>query len=151
MNRQIAQAVRIGVVVITPFDAANVQPASVTLTLGADLTAPDGKTIYLGRGQSFTLRRNHTINVRTKERIELPHDYVGRVGALASLATRGIVTSAGFQIAPGFSGCLELSLFNSGQKGFTLQTGMPVISLEIIVLDTLPTIDDAAFNRPRRR
>jgi len=138
VNHQITRAVRNGIIV-APFDAGNVHVASIDLTLASDLTTIDGDKIDLARGRTFALKGSCAISACTKERIELPHDHVGRIGAIADLATRGVLTSVGFQIAPGFRGHVAFTLFNAGRKTVELRSGMPVIGLEIVSLSTTPS------------
>jgi deoxycytidine triphosphate deaminase/addiction module HigA family antidote len=153
VNYQITHAVKNGIIGMDPFDEANVQAASVDLTLGDFLTTTDGKKINIGGGQRFTLQRNCTVHVSTKECIELPQDYVGRVGAIACLAENGIFTSAAFQIAPGFSGHLQFCIFNSGGENLELRGGMPIVSIEVVSLGDMPIMsgDDVKQARQRRR
>ena len=150
VNYQITHAVKNGIIGMDPFDEANVQLTSVDLTLGDFLITAEGKKINIGDGQRFTLKRNRTVNVSTKERIEFPQDYVGRVGAITSLAKNGIFTSAGFQIAPGFSGHLQFCIFNSGRDDIELQSGMPIIGIEIMSLNVMPVVNGGGVKQPRR-
>jgi dCTP deaminase len=149
VNYQITQAVKNGVIGMEPFDEARVQPTSVDLTLGDHLVTTEGKTIDIGGGQRFTLKGNRMVSVSTKERIAFPQDYVGRVGAIVSLAKAGILTSAGFQIAPGFSGHLQFCIFNSSQQNIELRGGMPIVSIEIMPLSATPAMDGDGLKRPR--
>jgi dCTP deaminase len=151
VNCQITHAVKNGIIGMDPFDEANVQLTSVDLTLGDFLITTEGKKINIGGGQSFTLKRNRTVNVSTKERIELPQDYVGRVGAITSLAKNGIFTSVGFQIAPGFSGHVQFCIFNSGSENIELRSGMPIISIEIMSLSVMPVRTAVASSNRRGR
>lgn len=151
VNFQITQAVKGGIIGIRPFDEANVLPASIDLTLGDHLITTDGKTIDIGGGQRFTLKGNRLVNVSTKEWIELPQDYIGRVGANESLAKRGLFSSAAFQIAPGFSGHLQFCLFNAGTKTIELRGGMPIVSVELVPLRVAPMTAPAGKRRRRGR
>lgn len=150
VNYQITHAVKNGIIGMDPFDEANVQLTSVDLTLGDFLITTEGKKINIGDGQRFTLKRHRTVNVSTKERIELPQDYVGHVGAITSLAKNGIFTSVGFQIAPGFSGHLQFCIFNSGRENIELRSGMPIISIEIMSLSVIPVMNGSGVKQPRR-
>ncbi|MBI3703118.1 MAG: helix-turn-helix domain-containing protein [Rhizobiales bacterium] len=150
VNYQIAQAVKKGIIGMEPFDEANVRLTSVDLTLGDFLITPEGKKINIGGGHGFTLKHNCTVNVSTKERIELPPDHVGRVGAIMSLAKNGIFTSAAFQLAPGFNGHLHFCIFNSGRESLELRSGMPIVSIEIMSLSVLPLMNGAGVEQPRR-
>ena len=150
VNYQITQAVKNDVIDIDPFDETNVRPASVDLTLGDFLITTEGKTINIGGGEGFTLQCNRTVSVSTKERIELPQDHVGRVGTVGSLAKIGLLTSAAFQIAPGFDGHLEFCVFNSGRNNIELRSGMPIVSIEIACLSVMPVTKDVGAERRQR-
>jgi dCTP deaminase len=150
VNYQITHAVKHGIIAMDPFDEANVQLTSVDLTLGDFLITTEGKKINISGGQRFTLKRNRTVKVSTKELIELPQDYVGRVGAISSLAKNGIFTSVGFQIAPGFCGHLQFCIFNSGRENIELRSGMPIISIEIMSLGVMPVINGDGVKHPHR-
>ena len=139
VNHQIIRAVREGLICVDPFTQENVQRASIDLTLDDFIITPDGREIDISEGQSFTLKSGQTVNVRTREWIEFPLDYVGRVGAMTKLAKFGIIMSHGFQVDPGFKGHLQFCLFNAGGKSFVLISGAPIISLEIMPLSTTPS------------
>ncbi len=142
VNHQIERAVKDGIIEIDPFEEANLQPASIDLTLDDFIITTAGEKIDITDGQTFVLRAGLAVNVSTKEWIALPRDYVGRVGGMTSLASRGILTSHGFQVDPGFQGNLQFCLFNAGGGDFELHDGMPIISLEIMPLCATPTYDE---------
>jgi addiction module HigA family antidote len=142
VNHQIVHAVREGIICVDPFTLENVQRASIDLTLDDFIVTPDGEEIDISEGQSFTLRGGHTANVRTREWIEFPLDYLGRVGAMTKLAKFGIIISHGFQVDPGFKGHLQFCLFNAGGKNFVLISGAPIISLEIMPLAWTPSVGE---------
>jgi deoxycytidine triphosphate deaminase/addiction module HigA family antidote len=133
VNHQIARAVSDGVIAIEPFIMAHLRAASLDLTLGNQALSAGGK-IDLSRKQGFTLRSGGTLSVTTAERIELPLDYLGRVGGLAQQATAGLVLAAPLQVAPGFKGLLSFALFNAGPRTITLRAGEPVATLEFVRL-----------------
>ncbi len=142
VNHQIARAIRDGIIEIDPFDEGNLRPAAIVLTLDDFIVTADGEKVDITGGHAFTLKAGLAVNVSTKEWIALPRDYVGRVGAIDTLASRGIVTVHGFQVDPGFQGNLQFCLFNAGGGAFALRDGMPVIGLEIMPLSATPTFDE---------
>lgn len=144
VNHQIIRAVKDGIIDIEPFSEANVQLASVDLTLDDSVITTDGDKVDVTAGRRFVLRAGRTVNVTTKECVDFPQDYIGRVGAMTSLAKIGIMTSHGFQVDPGFRGHLQFCMFNSGSKDFVLRSGDPIISLEIMPLGILPAPDERA-------
>ncbi len=144
VNHQIVAAVRDGVIGIDPFTKDNVQRASVDLTLDDFIITTAGRRVDISEGQSFPLRSGETVNVKTREWVEFPLDYIGRVGAMTEVAKYGIIMSHGLQVDPGFKGYLQFCLFNAGGSTFLLRSKEPIISLEIIPLSALPHVDPAA-------
>ena len=144
VNHQIVRAVQDGIIDIDPFDETNVQPASIDLTLDDFIITTAGERIDVTDGQVFALEVGRAVNVSTKEWIALPRDYIGRVGAMTSLASLGVMTSHGFQVDPGFEGNLQFCIFNAGGRDFELRGSMPIISVEIMPLSATPTYDEKA-------
>lgn len=144
VNHQITRAVRDGVIGIDPFDETRVQMASIDLTLDDFVLTAEGEKIDISESESFVLRGGRTVSVSTKEWVEFPQDYIGRVGAMAALARAGIMTSHGFQIDPGFKGNLQFCIFNAGAHDFALRGGDPIISVEIMPLSATPSYDENA-------
>ena len=138
VNYQIVRAVKVGIIRIEPFTAMNVQAASVNLTLDDIIVTSKGEKIDIGKGQDFLLREGRAVTVSTKERIEFPYDYIGRVGTMKRLGGMGIITSLGFQIEPGFKGRLQFCMLNASGTPFRLRVGDPVVSLEIMRLNARP-------------
>jgi dCTP deaminase len=154
VNHQIVAAVRDGIVGIDPFDKGNVRRASIDLTLDDFIITADGRRIDISEDQNFPLQSGQTVNVKTREWVEFPLDYIGRVGAMTCVAKYGIIMSHGLQVDPGFKGYLQFCLFNAGGSKFLLRSKQPIISLEIVPLSSLPHVDAAAarpFDADERR
>ncbi|MGH9809634.1 MAG: dCTP deaminase domain-containing protein, partial [Terriglobia bacterium] len=128
-----------------PFSKDNVQRASIDLTLDDFIITAAGRRVDISEGQSFPLQSGETVNVKTREWVEFPLDYIGRVGAITQVAKYGIIMSHGLQVDPGFKGYLQFCLFNAGGSTFMLRSKAPVISLEIIPLSALPHVDPASL------
>jgi addiction module HigA family antidote len=141
VNHQIDHAVKAGLIGLDPYIETNLQPASIDLTLDDFVITTDGDTVDISGGQGFTLKPQQTVNVCTRETVEFPLGFVGRVGAMTELAKIGIITSHGFQVDPGFKGSLQFCVFNAGGRDFELRSGEPIISLEITQLGALPAPD----------
>jgi addiction module HigA family antidote len=124
VNHQIIRAVKEGIIGIAPFDPDNVRTAVIELTLGKGLTLAPGAVT----------------TACTKERVELPLDYLGHIGIAGSLARGGILATHAFQLEPGFKGEIELCLFNAGKRAIQLRPGQPVLGLEIFHLATTPDL-----------
>lgn len=138
VDHQIMRAVKDGVFVIDPFVEDNVRSASVDLTLDDFIIKADGTKVDISDLDSFPLAAGEMVTVNTRENIELPIDYIGRVGAMTEYARYGIFLAHGFQVDPGFRGHLQFSLFNAGTGDFKLSAGRRIISLEICPLNAVP-------------
>ena len=133
VNHQIARAVKDGVIGITGFDETRMRPAAFDLTFGTIATPQRNaatRGIRIGRGRS--------VRIVTEERVVFPHDHLGRIGAAPHLARLGGIASHALQVDPGFSGAIEVCVFNAGDRDILLRPGDPVLSLEIVPLGALP-------------
>jgi deoxycytidine triphosphate deaminase/addiction module HigA family antidote len=145
VNHQIIAAVKDGIIGIDPFNSDNVQRASIDLTLDDFIITAEGQRfdVTSSKDQCFHLQSGQTVNVKTREWVEFPLDYIGRVGAMTQVAKFGIIMSHGLQVDPGFKGYLQFCLFNAGGSTFVLRSGEPIISLEIVPLSATPRVDPA--------
>jgi deoxycytidine triphosphate deaminase/addiction module HigA family antidote len=138
VNHQIARAVKDGIVVIEPFIMPNLHAASIDLTLASSVTIANGNRVGITAGKNFMLRPGDAVRAATAERVELPNDYLGRVGGNTRLWNCGIMTASAFQLEPGFKGPLNFWLFNASGLPFRLQARDTVLSLEIVRLGVMP-------------
>ena len=127
VGQQIVRAVRNGVIDVAGFDESRVGAASLELTLGA-VAAPRGN----GGARAVRVARGRSVRVVTGERLTLPLDHLARVGAPPHLARLGAVAAHQLHVDPGFSGKLEVCIFNAGERDIVLKVGDPVVSLEIV-------------------
>lgn len=137
VDHQLLQAVRHGLIVVAPFNERRVRAASIELTLGRVTPRPSERTRSAAKGH-FTLQPGQIVSAATRERIELPHDHIGRAGALAKLAARGIHVLHALQIEPGFRGRIDFCILNTGRTGVTLKAGAPILAIEVSALPTGP-------------
>lgn len=131
VDHQIVAAHRQGLIGIDPFAAHHVRTASIDLTLHNTINTADGDIKAIDRGKGFLLKPGQAIIASTRERIELPLDYLGRIGIVSSLASLGIIASHAIQIEPGYRGPVAFCLLNSGGSACRLRAHEPVITLEI--------------------
>ena len=101
---EIESSVRKGSLVISPFDASCLSGA------GYDLRLVQGVTILPGR---YRL-------VATLEKVELNEGLVGTLYLRSTLARAGVIGSLAL-VDPGFRGQLTVSLFNAGQRVFSMK------------------------------
>lgn len=138
VNHQIMRAVKDGIIGIEPFAVKNLRAASIDLTLNDVVTIDGGGPFDIGLGKGYPLEPGCAVNAATMETIDLPLDYMGRIGIVARLCGQGIFTSCAFQIEPGFKGRLQFWLFNGGARPFLLRACDPVMGLEIVRLNATP-------------
>ncbi len=138
VNHQIVRAVKDGIIGIAPFVRQNLQAASIALTLSDTVTTAGGNRVSIRQGKGFLLKPGQSVSATTAERIELPLDYLGRIGAVSRLGALGVIASYALQIEPGFKGRLHFCLFNAGIDPFRLRPLDPIASLEIVRLGTTP-------------
>ncbi|HET9074764.1 MAG TPA: dCTP deaminase [Solirubrobacteraceae bacterium] len=147
--RELVEAQRI---TIDPWDAANVQPASVDLRLGdsfrvfhnhraasIDLRNPPAnltEEVLVPEGEPFVIHPGEFALGRTLEYVELPDDIVARIEGKSSLGRLGLIVhaTAGF-CDPGFRGTLTLELNNLTRIPILLHPGLPIAQLSFMTLD----------------
>jgi deoxycytidine triphosphate deaminase/addiction module HigA family antidote len=151
VNQQILRALEDGVICIEPFAESQLRSASVDLTLDRQAMTLSGESIDLGGQQGFRLKSGRAVKVYTRERIELPPNYLGRAGAAERLAVSGVVAMHALQIDPGFRGKLHFCLFNASEREFPMRPGDPVLCIEIMPLAVAPAASNAGTRPSLRR
>jgi dCTP deaminase len=133
------------------FDPARLQPASLELTLAADVLIERITYRRDKQGQRYKSVGWHESTVclpqcvdehnmflqpgdfwlaSTVEKVYIPTDLVAQVNGKSSLGRKGLVVhqTAGF-IDPGFRGQITLELSNVSQRAIRLTVGMPICQL----------------------
>jgi dCTP deaminase len=148
----IANLIDAGRIRIEPWDATQVQPASVDLRLGGsfrvfhnhratsiDLRNPPAnltEEVVIPEGDAFVIHPGEFALGRTLEYVELPDDIVARIEGKSSLGRLGLIVhaTAGF-CDPGFQGTLTLELNNLTRVPILLYPGLPIAQLSFMTLD----------------
>ncbi|MDO8879134.1 MAG: helix-turn-helix domain-containing protein [Pseudolabrys sp.] len=138
VDHQIARAIRDGIIGITPFLPENLRAISIDLTLSDVVTLSGGGQVNIARPKGYILAPGAAVSATTKESIELPRDYYGRVGATGALCRHGIIAATDFQIEPGFKGLIQFHLFNAGGGPVRLRASDRALGLEISRLTATP-------------
>jgi dCTP deaminase len=154
-DRDIRTAIDAGELVVDPLDPANIQPASIDLTLADEFLAlrPD-HPVFPGYvdplsppleeherkrvepGRCYSLLPRGFALASTVETVTLSASLAGVVAGKSSLARCGlIVESAGF-VDPSFSGQLTLELANLTDRTIMLTPGMLIAQLVVHRLDS---------------
>jgi deoxycytidine triphosphate deaminase len=100
---EIEECIMNGSLAITPFDQSCLNGA------GYDLRANEETVILPGQNKL----------VATLERVELGDSLVGTLHIRSTLARAGVIASLAL-VDPGYRGQLTISLFNSGQKSYSM-------------------------------
>jgi dCTP deaminase len=149
----IRRMVEDGRIVIKPYDAQLVQPASIDLRLGdtfrvfnnhkaaaIDLREgpPEGLTeqVIANEQDGFVIHPGEFCLGRTAEWVELPDDVVARIEGKSSLGRLGLIVhaTAGF-IDPGWKGTLTLELNNLTRVPIKLYPQLLIAQLSFMALD----------------
>lgn len=138
--------------VIDPWDAELLQPASVDLRLGnsfrvfhnhrvaaIDLREPPQnltEEVVVLPDEPFIIHPGEFCLGRTQEWVELPDDIVARIEGKSSLGRLGLIVhaTAGF-CDPGWKGTLTLELNNLTRVPIKLYSGLLIAQLSFMTLD----------------
>ncbi len=142
-----------GRIVIKPFDASLIQPASIDLRLGDSFRVfnnhkaaaidlrqgpPEGLTeqVTANEVDGFVIHPGEFCLGRTAEWVELPDDVVARIEGKSSLGRLGLIVhaTAGF-IDPGWKGTLTLELNNLTRVPIKLYPNLLIAQLSFMALD----------------
>ena len=142
-DRDIRAELDAGRVVLDPYDAQMVQPASIDVRLDRWFRLFDNHRysvidpsqaqedlthlVDVGPDEAFVLHPGEFVLGSTYERVTLPDDVAARLEGKSSLGRLGLLThtTAGF-IDPGFTGHVTLELSNTATMPILLWPGMKV-------------------------
>lgn len=140
---QIGELTGEGKLVIRPFAASLVQPASYDLTLGSKVLASPlshdilGAVIELNdKSPSYRIQSGQMVAVLSAETVGLPLDISGRFGIRSEFARRGLNAFGGLQLDPGFKGRLVMNVLNVGPEPISITAGVPFFSVEFQRLES---------------
>ena len=133
---------------ISPFDSANIDCASYTLTIGHQVyVSPDNKNVDpqykttqdLKNRQNFYIPPGQFAFLLTEEVVTVPPDAIAFISMKAGIKFRGLVNVSGFHVDPGYSGQLTFSVFNAGPSTVHLQQGQGCFLIWYAYLDRTST------------
>jgi dCTP deaminase len=84
------------------------------------------KLHYVRFGDKFFLHPRAFVLGSTLEWIRMPKNIAGYVTSRSSWGRRGLIIATATGVHPGFTGCLTLELFNSGEVPIALYPGMAI-------------------------
>ncbi len=131
-DHEIHSAVRDGTISIDPYIEANINAASLDLSLGR--VDALGRQSEARAGAAIEIAPLECAHAWTAETVRLPANMMARVGPMARLSHLGLFLGHGLQVDPGFEGELAFALFNASPNPISLRLGDPVLSLELVVL-----------------
>lgn len=152
-DRSIKESVASGRIVITPYEEALVQPASIDIRLDRRFlvfrnykyTCIDPKALQQDLTEMVTVEDDEPFIVHpgefilgsTMERIKLGGEVAAQLGGKSSLGRLGLIVhaTAGF-IDPGFEGCVTLELSNVANLPIRLYPGMKVGQISFFAMST---------------
>ena len=109
------------------------------------------KLHYVRFGDKFVLHPRAFVLGSTLEWIRLPKNLAGYVTSRSSWGRRGLIIATATGVHPGFTGCLTLELFNSGQIPIALYPGMAISQFFMHYVDTNSDQLDRSLFLGRRR
>lgn len=143
-DRDIRRALVSGDLAITPFEEANLQPASYDLTLDREFLVPRPEVFEIDLADvpadhmsplrvdnaGLTIEPGEFILATTRESVTVGEQYLGRVEGKSSIGRLGLIVhiTAGF-IDPGFTGQITLEMVNLAKWDITLYPGQKIAQI----------------------
>lgn len=119
---------------VTPYDPANVNPASIDLRLSGQFV--DMHTGEKFDASSLTLRPGDAVLASTLEYVRLPESCAGLLALKSSSARKGLDHALAGWVDPGFWGDLTLELH--AHREVTFEHGQRVIQLILMQMAEVP-------------
>lgn len=135
-DHKITAAIERGEIVIDPFDAGQIQPASYDLRVGHQGVTTSGKKVLDVKTQGYlALEPGDFAFVVTLESIQLDLRHTARLGLRSKYARKGLIATTGLQIDPGFHGRLMVGLSNLSPQVISMPYKDDFLSIEIHELE----------------
>lgn len=104
------------------------------------------KNHYIRIGSNFILHPKSFVLGVTLEWLRLPNNIGGYVTSRSSWGRRGLIIATAVGVHPGFTGCLTLELYNSGELPIALYPGMAICQFFMHEMNTTNlAIDDSKY------
>lgn len=121
-------------------------------TMDGKLTAEAiTKLHYVRFGDKFILHPRSFVLGTTLEWLRIPKNIAGYVTSRSSWGRRGLIIATATGVHPGFTGCLTLELFNSGEIPIALYPGMAITQFFMHTVETNSAMSDRSLLAGRRR
>ncbi len=124
---------------VTPFTAAQVNPASYDITLGSSWICPTREPESFD-AEELTLFPGEVVLATTREEIKMPRDVVGDLKLKSSLGRLWLNHSLSGWIDCNFQGQVTLELQNLGPYPRRLHTGMRIAQIVFFQMEQPPAI-----------
>ncbi len=136
-DHEIRAAVGSGEIVLDPFDASKVEPASYDARVGrwAFSSSSRERADLAARGVLIVEPGEFAV-LECRERVELDNRTVAQLGLRSEYARRGLLMLSGPQIDPGFVGVLVVRLINLAPKPIALPFEAPFLTLQFFRLSS---------------
>lgn len=133
-DRDLTDAMVAGAIVVEPFEAWQLQPASIDLRLGSEFIVDGEHTVVPGDKRACLPRRGFAL-ATTLEVVGVDAHHVARIEGKSTYGRRGLLVhcTAGY-IDPGFRGRVTLELANVGPNPIYFTPGQPICQLSVIRL-----------------
>lgn len=133
---------------IYPYDAKNLKPATLALTIGGPYIYWDAKGNrkegVLSKGRTIILEKDSILFLTIEQYIQLPQYIAARFNLKIDNVYRGLLLGTGPMVDPGFRGYLSIPLHNFTSNEYHLRGGDTIIWMEFTKVST-----NVAWHRTR--
>jgi len=136
-DTEIKAAVASREIVLEPFDATRVEPASYDLRVGTWAFSSSLKEkSNLSQKGMLVIEAGEFAVVESRERVELAPNIAAQLGLRSEYARRGLLMLSGPQIDPGFQGILVVRLVNVAPTSVAVAYEAPFLTAQFFRLAT---------------
>jgi len=136
-DHEIRSAIEKREIVLDPFDASKIEPASYDARVGMWAFASSFREkLNLSEKGMLVIEAGEFAVLECRERIELDNRTAAQLGLRSEYARRGLLMLSGPQIDPGFRGALVVRVINLAPKPIALPYEAPFLTLQFFRLST---------------
>ncbi|MGH9771764.1 MAG: dCTP deaminase [Candidatus Acidiferrales bacterium] len=136
-DQEIGAAIESREIVLEPFDATKIEPASYDARVGTwAFTSSLKEKLNLSEKGVLIIEPGEFAVLESRERVELDRRTAAQLGLRSEYARRGLLMLSGPQIDPGFRGILVVRLVNLAPKPIAIPYESPFLTLTFFRLSS---------------
>lgn len=147
VDKELKELINSGTLIVEGYDSKNLGSVSYDLTIDKIISFAENDSI---EHEHYELSGNEYIIIKTKEKLQIPHNLLGKIEEKNSVMRMGLIVN-GPCYQPGHETYAFLRVLNISKHNICLESGFKIAQIMFEELKTIPEITydqkkDASFN-----